>query len=332
MSTSSPRRMWRTCARASIVSGAILIGLVAIVACIWRPDQLAALTLVPPWCWLVAGLASTLLVWRIGQIQIAVTLVALWMVFACGWVEELPSLARLAGAKLPWTETPAGQPLRIVSLNCAGSERCLADLQLASADVILLQEAPGREALARMAAALFGEEGEFCTAGDVAILARGKFSDQFQDQGGAFVGASAHLSDGRQVQCVSLRLAPPPSRLDPWTSGFWAEHRQLRQLHRRQLAQLMLAFAARPDGSAVVIGGDFNTMPLDTAMRELGPQLTDCFVRSGVGWGSTGTNDSPLFRVDQLWSNSRLAPIRTFARKTAHSDHRMVICDTISCQ
>lgn len=327
MSTSSPRWTWTAGVRAIVVAAAILIGLVAILACIWRPDHLAALALVPPWCWLVGGLASTFLVWRIRQTRMAVALAAFWIVFACGWVEEVPSLARLAGAKLTGTGILPGQPLRIVSLNCSGSERCLADLQPASADVVLLQEAPGREALARMTADLFGEAGEFCTAGDVAILARGTFSNQVEDQAGTFVAASVRFADGRQMECVSLRLAPPPSRLDPWTSGFWAEHRQLRELHRRQVAQLMLAVAGRLDASAVVIGGDFNTLPLDTALGELRPHVTDSFAKRGVGWGATGTNDWPLFRVDQIWTSSQLVPIQTFARKTVHSDHRIVICE-----
>jgi hypothetical protein len=91
----------------------------------------------------------------------------------------------------------------------------------------------------------------------------------------------------------------------------------------------MLAVAARPNASAVVIGGDFNTLPLDTALGELRPQVADSFATRGVGWGATGTKDWPLFRVDQIWSNARLAPIQAFARKTAHSDHRMVICEGV---
>ncbi|MEX2174141.1 MAG: endonuclease/exonuclease/phosphatase family protein [Pirellulaceae bacterium] len=310
----------------------MLIGLVAILGCMWRPDQLAALTLVPPWCWLVAGLSATCCVWRARLPRLAVALAACWLFFACGWVEELPALARLAASHLPGTGAPPGQPLRIVSLNCAGGERCLADLQLAGADVVLLQEAPGSAALARMTAELFGGEGEFCTAGDVAILARGTIRNQLQDESGTFVGASVRLSEGPEIECVSLRLAPPPSRLDPWTSEFWAEHRQLRQLHRRQLAELMAIIGETEDSSAIIIGGDFNTMPLDAALDELRPQFTDTFARRGIGWGASGTNDWPLFRVDQIWTGARLVPIQTFARKTTHSDHRMVICDAVSRQ
>ena len=66
--------------------------------------------------------------------------------------------------------------------------------------------------LARMTAGLFGDAGAFCKAGDVAILTRGTISNQLGDKGGTFVGASVRFSDGPEIHCVSLRLAPPPSR------------------------------------------------------------------------------------------------------------------------
>ena len=125
-----------------------MVVLAALPACVWRPDSLAALALVPPWCWLVGGLLTLPLLWRAQYKRLALGLALSWIVFAIGWVEEVPSLARLATGKLPWTRAPAGKPLRIVSLNCCGSERCVADLQPVGADIVLLQEAPGEEGLA----------------------------------------------------------------------------------------------------------------------------------------------------------------------------------------
>jgi endonuclease/exonuclease/phosphatase (EEP) superfamily protein YafD len=308
---------------------AILTTVVAFVACIWRPDALAALTLVPPWCWLVAGVLSLLVVWRTRQFRLLMVLTGLWFVFACGWVEEVRSLARLAGSGLLSAHTPDGQRLRIVSLNCAGSERCLADLQRVNPDVVLLQEAPGGEALARMTSGLFGEAGDYCTGGDVAILARGSIREELADEKGMVVVARVQAAGAPEIQCISLRLSPPPSRLDPWTGGFWAEHRELRQSHRRQLAELRETALAKPASQAVIAGGDFNTLPLDAALDELRPGLADSFTRRGVGWGATGTNDWPLFRVDQIWTSADVTPIQSFASKTVHSDHRMVTCDVL---
>jgi len=50
---------------------------------------------------------------------------------------------------------------------------------------------------------------------------------------------------------------------------------------------------------------------------------------AGIGWGSTGTNHYPLFRVDQIWVSRHFRAESVTAQKTIHSDHRMVLCDLI---
>lgn len=63
------------------------------------------------------------------------------------------------------------------------------------------------------------------------------------------------------------------------------------------------------------------------ASLRLGPDLRDSFATHGVGWGGTGPNGYPLFRIDQIWTDSRIAPRKVYAQSTEHSDHRMVICE-----
>jgi hypothetical protein len=317
-------------ARLTVAIVTVMIVLTALAASVWRPDLLAALTLFPPWCWLVIGMLSLPLLWRIGYQRLAYGLAAFWLIFAVALVEELPSLGRAAMSRVRRSSSVStDNSIRIVSLNCAGSERCIEDLMLARPDIALLQETPGEEALARMTAELFGEQGEFCKAGDVAILSRGAVLQQSTDKSGTFVAALVQLADAKPVHCISLRLAPPPSRLDFWTLGFWTEHRDLRQRHRSQLVAVVVSFTDLPIDRPIVIGGDFNTLPHDAALDQLRPRLRDAFVTSGLGWGATGTNDWPLFRVDQIWAGARVLPKQTYSAKSAHSDHRLVICDTI---
>jgi hypothetical protein len=178
-----------------------------------------------------------------------------------------------------------------------------------------------------MASQLFGDAGSFLGGGDTAIVARGAILPRFVDRSAPFVAGTVVFKDGRELICISLRLAPPPSRLDFWSAGFWSDHRDLRNLHRRQLGQIMSQIGDMPSSSPLLIGGDFNTTGPDRALDELRPQLADAFVRSGTGWSATGTNDCPLFRVDQIWTDSQLVPIQVFAEKTTFSDHRMVVCD-----
>jgi endonuclease/exonuclease/phosphatase (EEP) superfamily protein YafD len=298
-------------------------------ACIWRPDSCAALTLVPAWCWFLAGLASTIPAWRARSRRTAGGLVLCWLVFAIGWVEDASSLVRAIGVRAPSQPNPAERPLRIVSLNCASDERALLDLQHVNPDLVLLQEAPGRDGLAKMTTRLFGDAGSFLAGGDTAILARGQIEPHFVDPRAPFVAGRVVFADGRKLTCVSLRLAPPPSRLDFWSTGFWRDHREMRNKHRRQLREIMVHLHEISASSGLLVGGDFNTVPLDRALDELRPPLTDAFDHSGIGWGATGTNAWPLFRVDQVWTNSRLVPIRIVTQKTRYSDHRMVVCDAV---
>lgn len=308
---------------------AIGVGLGAVAACIWRPDVLAALTLIPAWCWLLAGLISTAPAWRTRKRRMACALTILWFVFAIGWVEELNSLVRGFVVKVRSTTIPAGRPLRIVSLNCDGNLRCLSDLQRVNPDVLLIQEAPGKEGLANMSTQLFGDAGSSLAGGDTAIVSRGRIQPQFADRSAHYLAGTVVFEDGRSLECVSLRLAPPPSRLDFWSAGFWAGHRDMRHLHRRQLRQVSVQVTGKPASPALLVAGDFNTTPLDRALDELQPYLADAFDRKGLGWGATGTNDWPLFRVDQIWTNSGLTVVRVAAEKTRYSDHRMVVCDAV---
>ena len=301
----------------------------AATAYILRPDALAALTLIPAWCWFLAGLVSTIPAWRTRNRWMASVLTVLWFGFAIGWVEELRSVVRGVVIKVRSTVSPAGRPLRIVSLNCDNNERCLSDLQRVNPDVVLLQEAPGNDGLAKMTARLFGDAGSFLAGGDTAILARGQIQQQFVDRSAHFVAGTVTFQDSRTLTCVSLRLAPPVTRLDFWSTGFWLDHRDNRDRHRRQLRQIMARILEMTSTRVLLVGGDFNTTPLDRALDELQPQLTDAFDQRGIGWGGTGTNDWPLFRVDQVWTDTRIVPIRVTSEKTNYSDHRMVVCDAV---
>jgi len=308
-------------------AGSLVIGFGAVAACIWRPDAISALTLIPAWCLLFAGVIALAPAWRVRRRRAACLLTVLWLAFAVGWVEELSSLTRSAIVTIRSGSAPAGRPLRIVSLNCANDHRCVADLQRAQPDVVLIQEAPGEEALADMAAQLFGDAGHVLAGGDTAILARGRVTARFVDRRTHFVAGTVVFENGGRLNCVSLRLATPVSRLDFWSGGFWDDHRQLRALHRRQLREVLARAGEFAPASGFVVGGDFNAPPIDRALDEIRPGLADSFARAGLGWGATGTNAWPLFRVDQVWTNPAVTVTQVTAEKTRYSDHRMVVCD-----
>jgi len=310
--------------RRLIVDAVAVIPILAVgVARFWSPDILAALILIPAWCWLVPGIASIAVASWAGRKSQAKVLAVIWFLFALGAVEETRSFLNFGSDR-------SADCVRIVSLNCANMPKCLSDLLSVEPDIILLQEAPGDAFVAEMTQELFGETGSFLCGGDTAILARGSIESEHVDRAGHFVAGTVSLPSGKVLDCISLRLSPPPPHVDFWSSIFWTSHRDCRGEHRRQLEvvaivadRLRLAAPKAP----FVIGGDFNTAPGDRALAQLRPDFHDAFLSSGAGIGGTGTNEWPLFRVDQIWTNSKIRSLRTWAVKTVWSDHRMVVCD-----
>ena len=77
-----------------------------------------------------------------------------------------------------------------------------------------------------------------------------------------------------------------------------------------------------------IVGGDFNAPAGDAVfdlLKDAG--FRDAFAEAGSGWPDTYPNAAPMLRIDHLWVNSPVRPVRAAAVKTVYSDHRMVVCD-----
>ena len=307
-------------------TAAILLLSGAFVACVHRPDILAALTLVPAWLWFLPALATVICSWRLKDRRFAFGLVVLWAVFGVVSVEETSILARSVIRSVVPRE-PSTETIRVVTLNCDSISSCIEDLRHVDPDVVLLQESPGTDELHRLTQLLFAGDGHFITAGDTSILARGRIDSIHNQRGKHFLAVVVSLIDKPPIHCVSLRLTPPVARIDFWSAEFWTDHRARRDKHREQLREVMQVLRDTLNTEACVVGGDFNMTPLDRAFSELAPGLVDSFLQSGTGLGGTGTNDWPLFRVDQIWSNERCRSDRTYVRKWTGTDHRLVVCE-----
>ncbi|NQV23419.1 MAG: endonuclease/exonuclease/phosphatase family protein, partial [Rhodopirellula sp.] len=288
--------------------------------------------LVPNWCWLIFGMMLACCGFHEDHKRRFVGILFLWTVFTWLFVEEAHSLVRgVSLSPVEWqTAHENGRGLRVVSLNCSlGQARCVREVQAWQPDIVLLQESPGSEQLRQLAADLFGADGTFLYGGDVSILARRTLHARFFNPTSHFVHAEVQLPTGVLVDVISLRLAPPVSRIDFWKPGFWSDHRHKRIEHREQIADLMRHVQSFPATHHLIVGGDFNALPADDALAALGQRLTETFSIAGRGWGATGTNEYPLFRVDQIWASSNLSAESVTAQKTLYSDHRMVVCDLI---
>ena len=79
----------------------------------------------------------------------------------------------------------------------------------------------------------------------------------------------------------------------------------------------------------VVFGGDFNAPAGDALFSLARPRFHDTFAEGGRGWGNTVLNELPAERFDQIWSSACFRATSVIARKTVHSDHRMVVADLV---
>jgi endonuclease/exonuclease/phosphatase (EEP) superfamily protein YafD len=55
--------------------------------------------------------------------------------------------------------------------------------------------------------------------------------------------------------------------------------------------------------------------------------LGDSFRKAGRGLGNTITNEYPVSRIDYIWIDRGIHAHAVVAKRTDHSDHRMVIAD-----
>ena len=322
----------RSSSRVKLALAASAGACIAVSACYWwQPDWLAPVTLVPAWCWLVPGLVLVGFGLRVKSRIWCLAVLILWVAFTVLFVEEVRSVVRpTCPPTAAWQQArEQGRAVRVVSLNCFVNPRAAAEVAGYEPDIVLLQESPSQEHLERLSRQFFGVDGTFLWGGDTAILARGHLQARHVDGATHFVHAGVELLSGFEADVISVRLNPPVFRLDFWSPGFWRDHRDNRVKHRHQIEDMMVNVRSVPVSRSLVVGGDFNAPPNDAALVPMRERLFDTFRQAGRGWGHTGTNRFPLFRVDQIWASADLRAESVVTRRTIHSDHRMVVCDLI---
>ncbi len=288
----------------------------------FRPDFLAAVTVLPAWIWLAAALPG---IWFLRRRRLAGGLFALsWLLFAACHVEEPRSLVR--GWIFPVEESSSAPVLRLVTLNCGGGQAAaLGDLKPLRPDVIFLQEPPPRADVEHLMRELYGSEGAFLYDLDTAILVRGALDDVRRNGSRLFYShAAAVLQGADPVHLVSLRLATGHVQVNLWNPDCWDTHYRHR---RHQMAQLREITETLPPDAARIVAGDFNAPQGDKIFSLLGPRMSDAFAAAGRGLGNTLLNDRPVLRIDQIWVSDEFAVLQAFARKSSASDHRLVVAD-----
>ena len=329
----SPRR-WtpRATVVLSIASAAATLPLAIIY---WlRPDSCAAITVWPVWAWAIPGLAILLPGIRRGRGRPALLAACVWAVWLVALAEEPKSLLRFNQLdSVEWrTAAREGRAIRVVSLNCAaGTVEAMGEVAPYHPDLVLLQESPTEKQVTDFAHRLFGSDAGIGVGFDPSIVARGSLTPAAQppDHRAWFVMATVHLPGKPPLDVISLRLTPACVRTDLYSASAWEQHAENRRLRREQLCAVVEALRRKNSGNPVVLAGDFNAQQDDAVFDLLRPTLRDVFKTAGSGWGDTIINEAPVLRIDEIWASPAIRATAVVARRTANSDHRMVVADLI---
>jgi endonuclease/exonuclease/phosphatase (EEP) superfamily protein YafD len=139
--------------------------------------------------------------------------------------------------------------------------------------------------------------------------------------------AAAVEVDGRRLGVVDVHLHLPYLRPRFWSAAAWRAAAERFRIREDQMHVAVGAAKAFDSDLPVLVGGDFNTPPGDLLFRALPEGLRDSFRVAGVGMGNTIVNDMPISRIDYVWAPEALETHSAVARRTNHSDHRLVVAD-----
>lgn len=284
-------------------------------------DNTFALWVWPAFVFAIPGLMFSLFVkkWK-------VFLIAGWVLFSFAHVTETRTMFR-AGY---FSDLYHSKGIGVATLNCAGGSTEAAMEALETwANLILLQESPGKEDLVKAEFAIFEQIADIVSGPDASIIAMGKLEQVPMPKGtGNFVAARWTFYPNKEpYNVVSLRLTPPVMRIDLFDPSAWeafARNRQTRREEVLEIARKLKAANFKPD----IIGGDFNTPPDHDILKPLTEGMADVFAVVGSGYGATCVNPYPcMVRIDHVYVSNRLKPERAQVIKTEHSDHRLVLAE-----
>jgi vancomycin resistance protein VanJ len=77
----------------------------------------------------------------------------------------------------------------------------------------------------------------------------------------------------------------------------------------------------------LIIAGDFNTPPRGRFYRRLHREYKDAFAEAGLGLGHTFRSNIPVLRIDYVFLDNGVAPVRSYVPKVRASDHRPLVAE-----
>ena len=184
-------------------------------------------------------------------------------------------------------------------------------------DVLLVQESGPRRRLRSLGATLGME-----VATDPFAFPRRRAKDA------VLVRSARRIRSHRQIRFRGGSLLYPRgaliARLDDLTAV--SVHLGLNGAERRDHVAQLLA-ALRDEPGPILLGGDLNAHPWDPAAAAIADSYPDVWAAVGVGGGPTMPAAVPTARIDFLFADPTVRPLRVRTVPTTASDHLMVVAD-----
>ena len=310
----------------------VLLCVLLWVCYVFQFDSFAAITAFPVWSWLIPGLLLSILGGMFVKKRHAAAVILLWTLSILFLADETTGIVRLYFPHPPKQETQASdRVIRVVSLNCAGGGlKSAAEVIPYKPDIVLFQESPRKESVAKIAKELYGVAGAFVWGVNNSIIANGKIVQISAAREFPYASqARVRLFSGKEIEVIYCRPPPMPIRFDIWSFDCWKAHLSDRRKKRSYMKAIARKLKTLPSDIPIIVGGDFNVPANDGATRELSPLLHDAYKEGGLGAGNTVMNDMPVHRFDQIWISGHFKSISLVTQMTKNSDHRMVIADLI---
>lgn len=331
------RRIWHHITHTLLPLGALGLHVVIFVSYARRWDKVAALTVYPFWAWGLVGFAMAGFAWLLTRQRLALGIASLWLVTMLVFSDETKPLLRSWKPKpepgLPVAVPDGGRVRRVITFNCkAGyfNPNAAAEVIPWQPDVVLLQESTSPGVLLQVAQALYGGNPAEHIVGnwECGIITRGRILRSITGNLPRSLSATIQFEDGSLLEAASVHLRGAETDVRLYKREALFKH-AVNRLERRADLQKLLTLQTLMNGQRpALIGGDFNAPAGDAIFRLLeSAGFADAAKAVGTGWPDTFPNAFPLLRIDHLWSNGRLVPVRSSAVKSVHSDHRMVVCD-----
>jgi hypothetical protein len=308
----------------------LLVYLTVAVSLLNRWDTMVVVTLIPVWLWAGVGMAASLLCWLICRGLPSLLLFCLCLATGVTFSEETAGIGRelIVATRGTVADGSGAATIRIVNVNCGGSESVLRRAMETQPDVLVIQEAPETAVLEAVADQLYGIERCVSSHRRNAILARGKLLGVLQDPANATLHARVKRADGFIIDITNLHLDGCAPSLKMWRPAVWKQLIEARVANRRLVRAALGENEITRSNIGRIVSGGFGTPPGDDVYRPLETNgLTDTYAASSLGLGNTYPSDYPTLRLDQIWVSPNLLPVQSFTRLNPEANHRIVVSE-----